>query len=286
MPLPGGVPTGAAGPINQNANGFDAWWAKQGFASRNEAETFLRANLPQGIALELLDFDEVGRRPGGLEAFLSGLPGGAKARMNAAMEARAAEQAKASAAQGQTSIAARLREIGEGLMKAPGPDDQVARGLSQLGGARQDQAMQMRNAGFTAGSRGASGLSALARQNALLPYLAAREQRGMAALQASGQQDLNQQQQDLALAQAQRGWDQQDFAAQQNQGAAIGSAVGGGLGLLGGLVAAPFTGGASLAALPALMSAGSAGGAGLGGMTAGQPTYRPPRMGGRGPVTS
>lgn len=45
----------------------------------------------------------------------------------------------------------------------------------------------------------------------------------------------------------------------------VGGAIGGGLGLAGGLIAAPFTGGASLTALPALMTGGAAIGSGLGG---------------------
>lgn len=44
----------------------------------------------------------------------------------------------------------------------------------------------------------------------------------------------------------------------------LGTIIGAGTGLAGGLIAAPFTGGASLAAIPGLMGAGGAIGGGIG----------------------
>lgn len=175
----------------------------------------------------------------------------------------------AEAAPKPQTVAERLRQIGESLMQAPGPDDAVFNTLSNLGGQRAREQLARRG-GFRMDSGDTGAITEQGRIAQTLPYLAARQARGIEAINASHNTELGDARLKLAQENAQRDWDQQEFAGRQNEGAGIGSVIGGVIGAIPGIIAAPFTGGASLG----LAGVGAGIGAGIGKATAGQPVYR------------
>lgn len=175
----------------------------------------------------------------------------------------------AKAAPKPQTAAERLRQIGESLMQEPGPDDAVFNTLSNLGGQRAREQLARRG-GFRMDSGDTGAITEQGRIAQTLPYLTARQARGIEAINASHNADLGDARLKLAQENAQRGWDQEEFAGRQNEGAGIGSVIGGVIGAIPGIIAAPFTGGASLG----LAGVGAGIGAGIGKATAGQPVYR------------
>lgn len=148
------------------------------------------------------------------------------------------------------------------------PNDPVVRGLEAVGtNAAQRDA---RNRGVYGGLSGMNVQTGA--QQAVLPYLQQRPQLALQGLGALSQRDLNLrnisvqqlQAENAAIAQKNAA-DAANFGAQQNSASSTGSLIGGIIGAIPGIIAAPYTGGASLG----LIGAGSAIGGGVGGMTAG-----------------
>lgn len=182
--------------------------------------------------------------------------------------------------QGQNdAISARLWETIQGLQSNP-ENDPYARQLGSMGAnyAQRDAAARGIEGGL-------SGLNVQQGANqAIAPYLFQRQQLAMQGLGALNSRDLGQMQNAIALLNAQNQATsfqneaaRQNYAAQQNQGAGVGSAIGGALGALGGGLLTAVTGGAAAPAIPGLIAGGSALGGGIGGMSSGG---RPPTMGG------
>lgn len=165
----------------------------------------------------------------------------------------------------RSSLTDRISQYVKGLQGDVSPDDPVMKGLTAAGVDAGQKAYGMSGSGFGGGYEGR--LSAAAAQRAALPYLQQRQQ-----LAAQGMGLLNQR--DIGLGQLSQGANQlqmqreqmqhqqsmENFAARQQEQMAPWSAIGGILGLGGGIASGFIPGvGASgaMKALPGLMSGGS-----------------------------
>lgn len=168
------------------------------------------------------------------------------------------------------SLRERIQQYVDGLQGDVSPNDPIMQGLTRAG----VDAGQQASAGWGGGSGGISRLSDVAARRMALPYLQQR-----AGLAAQGMGLLSQT--ELGLGHLQQGADSlqlqrdqfnrqnqmQDFAAQQQQDMAPWNAIGGLLGLGGGIASAfvPQIGAAgAMRALPYLMQGGSTFFGGLG----------------------
>jgi hypothetical protein len=173
-------------------------------------------------------------------------------------------------------INAQLQAFADELGRGVDMSDPVFAGLIRAGQA--EAGARINQTGVRGGL--ADLTTAEAAQRTSLPYLAQRQGMRQQALGMIANRDMGLEQLDQGWAglnmQAQQMNNQnamQQWAQGKNNNQAMGSMVGGGVGLLGGLVATAATGGAAAPLIPALVSGGSALGAGGFGMTS--PTYSP-----------
>lgn len=172
------------------------------------------------------------------------------------------------------AINAQLQAFINQMSGPVGPNDQIANTLAGYGGAEAAKAAAAR--GLTGGISGASAQQGA--QNALLPYLQARQQLAIQGIGALSSRDLALKQAALNQLQVQNQINQTNnasaaanYASQQNQNSSIGSVIGGVAGAIPGILLAPYTGGASLG----LIGAGSAIGGGIGSLATGPaPAYK------------
>jgi len=176
----------------------------------------------------------------------------------------------------RAGINAQLQAFADELGRGVDMSDPVFAGLIRAGQA--EAGARINQTGVRGGL--ADLTTAEAAQRTSLPYLAQRQGMRQQALGMIANRDMGLEQLDQGWAglnmQAQQANNQQamqQWAQGKNNNQAMGSMVGGGVGLLGGLVATAATGGAAAPLIPALVSGGSALGAGGFGMTS--PAYSP-----------
>lgn len=182
----------------------------------------------------------------------------------------AQEQAKKTAAE-RAGITARIQAFVDSLSGGLSPDDPIVKSLRGMAVDSSQGALE--RSGMWGGTGGAQMTESAVQRN-LLPY--AQQRQGLMAqgLGLLNQRDISNQQlalqaDDLAYKRAQQEW-----SAQQNQNAGLGSAFGTlGGGILGGVLTA-VTGGAAAPLVPALLSGGASLGGGVGAMFT--PQFRPP----------
>lgn len=154
------------------------------------------------------------------------------------------------------SIQDELRVFAESMMKTVGPDSPQAQRIAELAaeaGNRYATSSGMGPGGLT--TRGVASTAA----RALTDLQTQREQIGLSALAAAGNQQLSVDQLKTQL-------QAQNQQAGVLNASGIGGLIGSGLGAIGGIVGAAYTNGAMAPAIPGLMQAGGSAGQAIGGI--------------------
>lgn len=187
-----------------------------------------------------------------------------------APERKAEVQAKKTADE-RAAITARIQAFVDSLSGGLSPDDPIVKSLRGMAVDSSQGALE--RSGLWGGTGGAQ-LTESAVQRNLLPY--AQQRQGLLAqgLGLLNQRDISNQElamrgDELAYKRAQQEW-----SAQQNQNAGLGSAFGTLGGALAGGILTAATAGAAAPLVPALLSGGASFGGGVGAMLT--PQYRPP----------
>lgn len=188
----------------------------------------------------------------------------------------AAPQAADPNAQRRAGVTAQIQAFVDELGKTADMNDPVFAGLIRAGQA--EAGARINQTGIRGGL--ADLTAADATNRAVLPYLAQRQQMRQTGLGMLSNRDATLEQLDQGWAnmnlqkqQLDNGQAMQQWAQGKNNAQTIGSAIGGGLGLAGGIAATALTAGAAAPLIPALAAGGSSLGGGLGGMAA--PSYAP-----------
>jgi hypothetical protein len=179
-------------------------------------------------------------------------------------------------AQRRAGVTSQIQAFVDELGKTADMNDPVFAGLIRAGQA--EAGARINQTGIRGGL--ADLTAADATNRAVLPYLAQRQQMRQTGLNALANRDSTLEQLDQGWAnlnlqkqQLDNGQAMQQWAQGKNNAQTVGSAIGGGLGLAGGIIATAATGGAAAPLIPALAAGGSSLGGGLGGMAA--PSYTP-----------
>lgn len=178
--------------------------------------------------------------------------------------------------QRRAGVTSQIQAFVDELGKTADMSDPVFAGLIRAGQA--EAGARINQTGIRGGL--ADLTAADATNRAVLPYLAQRQQMRQTGLNALANRDSTLEQLDQGWAnmnlqkqQLDNGQAMQQWAQSKNNAQTIGSAIGGGLGLAGGIAATALTGGAAAPLIPALAAGGSSLGGGLGGLAA--PSYTP-----------
>lgn len=178
--------------------------------------------------------------------------------------------------QRRAGVTSQIQAFVDELGKTADMSDPVFAGLIRAGQA--EAGARINQTGIRGGL--ADLTAADATNRAVLPYLAQRQQMRQTGLGMLSNRDATLEQLDQGWAnmnlqkqQLDNGQAMQQWAQGKNNAQTIGSAIGGGLGLAGGIAATALTAGAAAPLIPALAAGGSSLGGGLGGMAA--PSYAP-----------